>query len=195
MSSALKSLGSGFMAVLLVAGLAAMAYARWTRPVAEADTALASGDYPAALAGYGVQEARFDRVAPAKQFLTSEYNRVVANELWLLHRLQRYDETIDKAGRAPEGANPHFWAGCAFYEKARAEKNPEARLGWLSRAEEEFRRAVEAAPDDWDTKFDFELTGRLAAELRKQPKNPPNQLMQLLRPQPKMGPKPPKRVG
>ena len=79
--------------------------------------------------------------------------------------------------------------------KARAEKNPEARLGWLSRSEEEFRRAVEAAPDDWDTKFDYELTGRLAAELRKQPKNPPNQLMQLLRPQPKMGPKPPKRVG
>src|SRR5206468_12989245 len=92
-------------------------------------------------------------------------------------------------------ANPHCWAGSAFYDTARAEKNPEARLGWLSRSEEEFRRAVEAAPDDWDTKFDYELTGRLAAELRKQPKNPPNQLMQLLRPQPKIGPKPPTRVG
>jgi tetratricopeptide (TPR) repeat protein len=195
MSPALKSIGSVFMVLLLLAGGAALAYARWTRPVAEADAAMASGDYAAALAGYGVQEARFDRVTPAKQLLTSEYNRVVGNELWLLYRMERYDDTIDKAGRAPEGANPHFWAGCAFYDKARAEKNPEARLGWLSRAEEEFRRAVEAAPDDWDTKFDYELTGRLAAELRKQPKNPPNQLMQLLRPQPKMGPKPPKRVG
>jgi len=195
MSPVLKSIGSAFMAVLLLAGCAAIVYARWTHPVAEADAALASGDYTAALAGYGVQEARFERVSPAKQFLASEYHRVVANELWLLYHLQRFDETIDKAGRAPEGANPHFWAGSAFYDKARAEKDPEARLGWLSRSEEEFRRAVEAAPDDWDTKFDYELTGRLAAELRKQPKNPPNQLMQLLRPQPKMGPKPPKRVG
>src|SRR5439155_27094197 len=87
------------------------------------------------------------------------------------------------------------WAGCAFFDKARAEENAEARLGWLSRAEEEFRRAVEAAPDDWDTTFNFELTTRLAAELRKQPKTPPNQLMQLLRPEPKAGARPVKRVG
>ena len=119
MSPVLKSIGSAFMAVLLLAGCAAIAYARWTHPVAEADAALASADYAAALAGYGVQEARFDRVSPAKQFLTSEYHRVVANELWLLYHLQRFDETIDKAGRAPEGANPHFWAGSAFYDKAR----------------------------------------------------------------------------
>jgi len=130
-----------------------------------------------------------------KQALSTEYNRIVSNELWLLYRLERFDQTIDKAERAPEGAQPHFWAGCAFFDKARAEENAEARLGWLSRAEEEFRRAVEAAPDDWDTKFNFELTTRLAAELRKQPKTPPNQLMQLLRPEPKAGARPVKRVG
>ena len=65
----------------------------------------------------------------------------------------------------------------------------------LTRAEEELRRAVEAAPDDWDTKYDFEMVTTLAAELRKQPKTPPNQLMQLLRPQPRPGAKPVKRVG
>ena len=43
--------------------------------------------------------------------------------------------------------------------------------------------------------FNFELTTRLAAELRKQPKTPPNQLMQLLRPEPKAGARPVKRVG
>jgi len=183
------------MAVLLLAGAGALAYARWTRPIAEADEALAGGEFDRALSRYGDAEARFDRVAAAKQLFPSEYHRVVANELWLLYRLERYDETIDKAERAPEGADPHFWAGCAFVDKARTADNAEARLGWLSRAEEEFRRAVEATPDDWDTKFDYELATRLAAELRKQPKTPPSQLMQLLRPQPKAGTKPPKRVG
>jgi len=195
MGSAVKSVGSAIMAVLLIAGVAALAYAQWTWPIADADAALAGGDLPHALAGYAAAEARFDRVSPAKQAFPSEYNRVVANQLWLLYRLERFDEAIDKAERAPEGASPHFWAGAAFFDKARAEESNEARLGWLSRAEEEFRRAVEASPDDWDTKFDFELTTRLAAELRKQPKTPPNQLMQLLRPQPKAGAKPPKRVG
>jgi hypothetical protein len=64
----------------------------------------------------------------------------------------------------------------------------------LSRAEDEFRKAIEAAPDDWDTKYDFELTTRLAAELRKQPNTPPKQLMQLLRP-PTAGQKAPRKVG
>jgi hypothetical protein len=36
---------------------------------------------------------------------------------------------------------------------------------------------------------------RLAAALRKQPQTPPRQLMQLLRPQPKPGARPVKRVG
>ena len=183
------------MVVVLLVGLAALAYARWTRPIADADQALDEGDYGRALAGYSAGEARFDRVPPIKQALSTEYNRVVANQLWLLYRLGRYDETIDKAERAPDGAQPHFWAGCAFFDKARTEAKDDARLGWLSRAEDEFRRAVEATPEDWDTKFDFELTTRLAAELRKQPKTPPNQLMQLLRPEPKAGARPAKRVG
>ena len=183
------------MVVALVAGSSALAYARWTRPAADGDAALADGRYEAALASYGRAEARFDRFAAAKEFFAADYGHVMAGELWLLYRLQRYDEAIELAQRAPEGALPHFWSGCALFEKARAEDKPEPRLAWLARAEEEFRRAVEADPSDWDTKFDFEMVTRLAAELRKQPKTPPNQLMQLLRPQPKPGAKPVKRVG
>jgi len=190
-----RSAGGAAMVLALVAGSSALAYARWTRPAADADAALADGRYDEALASYVRAETRFDRLAAAKEFFAADYGHVMASQLWLLYRLQRYDETIDKAQRAPEGALPHFWSGCAFFEKARAEEKPESRLAWLTRAEEEFRRAVEAAPDDWDTKFDFEMVTRLAAELRKQPKTPPNQLMQLLRPQPKPGAKPVRRVG
>ncbi len=195
MGSTLKTIFSGVMVLALIAGGAALAYARWTRPVADADAALAGGQLDRALASYAQAEARFDRFAAAKQLVPSEYVRVVENQLWVLYRLERYDEVIDKAERAPEGARPHFWSGCALFAKARAEEKPEPRLGWMSRAEEELRRAVDTAPTDWDTKYDFELVTRLAAELRKQPKTPPNQLMQLLRPQPTAGAKPVKRVG
>ena len=183
------------MVLALCAGIAAVGYARWTRAIADADQALADGQYDRALQAYASAEARFDRIAAAKQFFAADYNRVVANELWTLYRLGRYDETIDKAERSPEGALPHLWSGLAFFQKGRVEEKPEPRLGWFSRAEEELRRAVEAAPGDWDTKYDFELVTRIAAELRKQPKTPPNQVMQLLRPQPKLGNKPARRVG
>ena len=190
-----RSAGAAAMVLMLIAGCAAIAYARWMRPAADGDAAVADGRYEQALASYADAEARFDRLAAARALFAGDYSHVMANQLWVLFRLQRYDETIDKAQRAPESALPHFWSGCAFFERARAEQKPDPRLGWLTHAEEEFRRAVEAAPADWDTKYDFELVTKLAAELRKQPKTPPNQLMQLLRPQPKPGAKPVKRVG
>ena len=56
-------------------------------------------------------------------------------------------------------------------------------------------KALELAPNDWDTRYNYELTRRLLAELRKQPKTPPKQMMQLLRPQPKTGNQPAKRIG
>lgn len=190
-----RTFGAVVMVLLLLAGAALLAYARWTAPVADGDRALAAGQWDQALAAYREAEARFDRLPAARQFLPAEYNRVAANQLWILYHLGRLDDVLASAERAPEGAAPHFWAGIAFFSKARSETKPEAQLGWLSRSEEELRRAVEAAPSDWDTKYDFELTSRLAAELRKQPKTPPNQLMQLLRPQPKPGNRAGRKVG
>jgi tetratricopeptide (TPR) repeat protein len=195
MPTAIKSIGAALLIVLLLAGVAAVGYARWTRAIAEADQALTQGQWDEALGAYGEAEARFDRVPAVRQLLEADYSRVVGNQLWLLYRTERYDDLIEKAERSPERAAPHFWSGLAFFAKARGEEKPEAQLGWLTRAEEELRRAVEADPGDWDTKYDFELVTRLATELRKQPKTPPNQLMQLLRPQPKLGTKPARRVG
>jgi len=195
MSTAIKSLGAAVLIVLLLAGVAAVGYARWSRSISEADQSLAAGQWDQALGAYAAAEARFDRVPAVRQLLAADYSRVVGNQLWLLYRMERYDDLIEKAERSPEHAAPHFWSGLAFFAKARDEEKPEAQLGWLTRAEEELRRAVEAEPADWDTKYDFELVTRLAAELRKQPKTPPNQLMQLLRPQPKLGTKPARRVG
>jgi tetratricopeptide (TPR) repeat protein len=190
----LRSFASTLVVLLLAAGLTAIGYSRWTSHVANGDAAVADGRFEQALAEYKLAEARFDAVPAVRQLANTEYTRVVGNHLFALYRLQRYDEVIDLAQKAPAEAAPNFWSGSSFFQKAIVEEQPEARLGWLSRAEEEFRKAVEAAPDDWDTKFDFELTTRLAAELRKQPNTPPKQMMQLLRP-PQPGAKAPRRTG
>lgn len=189
-----KTLGSTLVVLLLAAGLTLIGYARWTAHVATGDAALAAGRFDQALAEYRLAEARFDALPAVRQLASSEYARVVGNHLLALYRLKRYDELIDLAQKAPVRSAPSFWSGSAFFQKAIVEEQPDARLGWLGRAEEEFRKAIETAPDDWDTKYDFELTARLAAELRKQPKTPPKQMMQLLRP-PQPGVKTPRRVG
>lgn len=190
----MKAFESAVVVLLLVAGVGLMAYARWTAPLEDAEAALAEGRFEQAVVASQITEARFDALSAAKQIVPAEYTRAVGNHLLALYRLKRYDEVIDVAQKAPAAASPNFWAACAFFQKAAVEEAPDARLGWLSRAEEEFRKAIEAAPEDWDTKFNFELTTRLASELRKQPNTPPKQLMQLLRP-PTAGAKPPRRTG
>ena len=190
----MRGLVSTIVVLLLVSGLTLVGYARWTGAIRDGDQALANGHFEQAIAEYQKAEARFDALPAAKQIVPAEHTRSVGNHLWALYRLKRYDEVIDLAQKAPPESGPHFWSACAFFQKASVEEKPEARLGWLSRAEEEFRKAVEAAPDDWDTKYNFELTTRLSAELRKQPNTPPRQLMQLLRP-PTPGNKPPRRTG
>lgn len=190
----MKSVGSALALLALVAGLAAVGYARWTHDVVHADVALAKGDVQAALTSYAAAERRFDRLPVARQLFRAEYARLIGNQLWVLYAAQRFDDVIAKAARAPEEAEPHFWTGCAFFAKAGREQDGEARVGWLARAEEEFRRALARTPHNWDTKVNFELTARVLAELKKQPKAPPPQLLQLLRPPPPST-RPARRVG
>jgi tetratricopeptide (TPR) repeat protein len=195
MKSWVKTVGSLAMVLLLASGCAMIAYARWTRPIADADAAMAAGDVGRALASYAVAEKRFDAIPPLKRLLSSEYDRIIANQLRMLFHTDRNEETIEKAARAPEGASPHFWAAAACFEQGRVEQDPSARLMYFGRAQQELMKAVGAAPDDWDAKFDLELALRLTFELRRAPQTPPGELMKLLRPDPKAGSAPTKRAG
>jgi len=190
-----RTVGSSAMVLLLVSGVAMIAYARWTQPIADADAAMAAGDVGRALASYAVAEKRFDALPPLKRLLSFEYDRIIANQLRLLFHTDRNQDTIDKAARAPEGANPHFWAAAACFEQGRVEQDPSARLAYFGRAQQELMKAVSDAPDDWDAKFDLELALRLTFELRGAPQTPPGELMKLLRPDPKPGSVPIKRAG
>ena len=185
-----------FLAVLaLVCGAGLVALSAWSRPLTDGRHAADAGRLEQALEHYAAGEARFDRIPVTKQILPAAYHGTIANQLSLQYRLQRYDDLIDKAAASPSIAPVHFWAGSALFTKASGEEDPEIRLGWLGRAAEEFRKALERTPDDWDTKYNYELTSRLLDELRKQPKTPPKQMLQLLRPEPKTGGRPGRRVG
>src|SRR5260370_26262220 len=111
MTATMRSVASGAAVLALLAGGAALAYARWTDPMAAADRALADGQLDRALAAYARAEARLDRVGAAKSLFATEYDRAIGNQLWALYRLERYDDTIDKTDRAPPGPMPHFLSG------------------------------------------------------------------------------------
>jgi hypothetical protein len=183
------------LVVALLLGAALLAADSWLRPLSEGDRALREGRLEPALQHFAAAEARFARLPAAKQALPQAYAALQANQLFALYQLERYDALLEKAALQPSQAEVHFWSGCALVAKARTEQAAEARQSALGRAGEEFKKALERAPEDFDTKYNHELTQRLIQETKKQPKTPPAQLMQLLRPKPKEGPPPPKRAG
>lgn len=185
----------------LLLGVALLAYGRWSRPLLEAAAALDSGDSERALGAYGQAAERFETFAPTKQLMAKDFALVNYNRLALLYERGEYDALIEAAEAAPQESAPHFWMGCALFAKSVQETKPETQLEWLGRAEEEFKLALKDAPSDWDTKYNYELSARLAAAMRNQGKGKQNQtaptnLMQLLRPQPtQRQQRPIKKVG
>ena len=189
-----RSLPTSLLVLVFFAGAVAVAFAQWVRPALDAERAFDAGDPVAALNGYAAAEHRFARFAVTRELAATEHARAVANQLHLLYLAGRYDEVVEKASAAPSGAAPHFWAGTALLTRALSEPSGEARLVWASRAEEELKLALQAAPDDWDTKVNYELAARWTAELRADPKKKAAPSMQILRPQPRQ-PLPTRKSG
>ena len=181
--------------VALAAGLALTWLAAWQRPFVDAERAAAAGDWPTALERYAAAESRFNDWPITQRIFPATHRAAIANQLAAQFRLGNFDVVLERAEVVPATAASHFWTGSALFAKSQAEQNPETRLGWIGRAADEFKLALELEPQSWDVIYNYELTKRLFDELKKKPKTPPKQLLELLRPQPKEGPRPVKRVG
>jgi hypothetical protein len=171
--------------LLLIAGGLLVGVSWWIRPASEAEEALRDGNIQRAADRYTAARQRFDRIPITQSVMSGIYNLVSANELALQYSLERYDDILGRAGTSGANEAASFWAGCALFDKGLMEEKPEARLSWIQQSHQEFRRALELAPDDWDTKFNFELTGKLTSGLQKQPKTSKRDMMKLLRESPK----------
>jgi hypothetical protein len=171
-----------FAVALLLVGAVCLAAGRWLSPILDAQQAAREGRLQQAVASYAVAEKRFASMPLVKRVLPNLYDMVVTNELRVLYTLKQYDEVIDKAGAtATRGGN--FWAGCALFAKGDlALMTPDKRMKWLSEAQEEFRRAVQNAPSDFDAKFNYEVTTRVIAGARRAPKTPRPTDLNLLTP-------------
>lgn len=184
-----------FMGLSFLAGLALLGAAAWLAPLREADAALQAGEDRAALERAAAAEARF-RALPLTQHLFADgYAASQSHQLQALYRLGEHEALLEKAASSLDRASARFWAGCAHFARAADETEKEAKIAALTRASEEFRRAIELAPGFWDAKHNYELAERLLAQLREPPKAPPRQQLQLLRPQPREGGRALRRIG
>ena len=181
-----RGVSGGTFALALAAVIIGGAFlwlASWLSPLSAADVAVSDGRLSDGLNAFRTAESRLTRIPALQQLAPRLLGSVQANQVRLLYQMQRYDEAIEKASDSASVAGTHFWSGCALFARASAEERAESRLEWFERAEGEFRSAVAANPDDWDSKFNYELTRALLNRLREQPDTPRRLLFELIRPQ------------
>lgn len=161
-------------------GVALVMAGRWCGPMVAAQRAFEEGRVQEALVGYRTAEQRLTG-SLIKRAMPSLYDTAVSNELAIMYSLKQFDDVIAKAGTIGTPA-ARFWAGCALFAKADYDISDKNRLNWMAQAQQEFRTAIEGAPDDFDARFNFELTARLIAAMKQDPTVERPKDLQLLTP-------------
>jgi len=148
-------------ALLIMAG-------RWFSPMVSAQQAMKDGRLQEALLEYRNAERRLAGSSIVRRLLPEVYDSAISSELAIMYSLKQYDEVIDKAGASGSSA-ARFWAGCALFAKADVDISDKNRLNWMAQAQQEFRGAIDAEPDNFDARFNYELIARLIAGMKKDP--------------------------
>ncbi len=159
--------------LVLAVSLLLLSYASWVREIAEANRALSNEDHATAEQDYLAAEKRGAHLLMPAQFLYWEDRVLLFGRVRLLNRDKKYAELAHllegAAQHFPELANDseyHFWMGIVEYQKAVSETDKQAVRTDLQQASESFKTSLSGAPNDWDAKYDFELTARMLAGMR-----------------------------
>ena len=165
----------------IVLSLILLSIGFWLRPIAAAERAMAAGDLDRAVQQYTSARRRLHSISFLKTLFPGLNELVTGNELSLQYGLRRYERILETTGGENGSAATSFWSGCALFDQALVEVEPEKRVETMSRANDAFKRALELAPDDWDAKFNYELSGRLQDILREQPDVSAQEMIRILR--------------
>lgn len=152
--------------VVFVASFALLSYSGWVRGIERGNAALARQDYTAAEQAFTSAEKRVGNAA--------DYQLSIFNHARLLDAVHRYDDlshlleaAVAHQPALGESSEYHYWLGIVEYRKALAVSDKQAQRSGLQRASESFRLALAAAPEDWDARYNYELTARLLDSMRK----------------------------
>ncbi len=160
--------------LVLAGSVASLSYAGWVRDISRGNEALAKRDLTTAAKAYDAAAGRRFSFPFANNLASGVDRQLLFNRIRVLYAANRPDELARlleaEAAREPaiaEDGEYQFWSGNLQFQKAIAQREKQQLQNGLQQASESYRRALAAEPDDWDFKYNYELTVRLLDGLRK----------------------------
>ncbi|MEA2992875.1 MAG: hypothetical protein QOD40_1795 [Alphaproteobacteria bacterium] len=171
--------------VVLLLSLALLAYGAWLLRLERGARAAERGELDAATNIYASAERW---IAPAfASLFPDHYSRSVFPQVALLYSQRKVDEALGKLEQAATAApsiidRPEygFWNGNILLRRAMDGEDPEVIMKNLFAAGEQYRKALAAAPDDWDLKYNYELVQYLIAQQELENKKEESRIKSIL---------------
>jgi tetratricopeptide (TPR) repeat protein len=119
-------------------------------------------------------EAPFRAVPWLSRILQRDYEKLVFDQANILFPQQDQElifEKFDAAARNSPGIRDRgefaFWMGNLLIRRAAESQDGEEALNYLKSALAEYQRGLALAPDDWDLKYNYELTRQTFSQQEK----------------------------
>lgn len=157
--------------VVLFLSLALLGYGAWLLQLERGARAATRGESERAAALYAAAEKPFGHLPALARVAPDHYSRAVFPQVALLYTRGQTDEAIGKLEQAAATAPPlaerpefGFWSGNVMLRRALASKDGDVIVKNLYAAGAHYRKGVEAAPQDWDLKYNYELVQYILAQ-------------------------------
>jgi len=148
----------------LIASLVFIGYAWIMFRIGDGRLALRQGDSERARATYSSTEEAIKKIPPLVKIMGQDFQRLVFDQVAILYangsdhsaseKLQNLSETLPSAA---ESAEFSFWSGNLHFRRGLQSKKAEERTDELKTAAAEYQKGLEAEPDSWDLKYNYEL--------------------------------------
>ncbi|MBI4481290.1 MAG: hypothetical protein HY652_00225 [Acidobacteria bacterium] len=185
-----KILLVAFMIVLLVCGAGLLWLGSWARDLQQANQRFSEGDNVKSAQMYHGVLAKLPNVSWLRQALGAQIREAILSEVVILYREKKYQDGIrvlqERADQFPflsSHDSYHFWLGNLLFQQALIEKAPESLIDGLRASQEEYQKALEQSPHNWDYKHNFEVVKRifLLGEKSRQPEEELELLLEEIR--------------
>jgi tetratricopeptide (TPR) repeat protein len=166
-----KLFTSTFAVLILVLSGACLLYA-WV--VLEFDRGVKAGergDFEAALAHLEAAAQPLDKIPLLPWAFKEDYQAIVFNQVRILYQAGEYEKVVEKLEQAARGASfmsetaaHSFWLGNVLVRRAVESPDAEEIVQGLQSAAAEYQKGLTAHPEDWDLKYNFELTRQILTQ-------------------------------
>lgn len=158
--------------VLLGGALAIWHYhSRVAARMEQANAASLRGDWKQAQAGYERTLKELGDSEWLGRLLIQDYDDALIGEVKALYANSKYEEALTALNREAERSaefaqDPRrlLWSGNLWFRKAIVEEKEGERRDQLNAAVDFYRKGLEVSPEQWDLKFNYELTSLILAQ-------------------------------